>query len=1768
MERKPSALLVIVATIAVCGYVRGENVLKAPVVALDCLQGGPSKAFVRASWDLPLLGFAFGLRVPAQYGSVVSADIEETVLQTLHDDTPTGGPDFFQVEIDPQGGTGVTVVAVFTVESPGLEYLDVLGGLREIVRLQIQPAGEAPTGTNGTLAFTDSLGSPAVETGLSLFPGNWVVPALQDGAISAVRPRLFDDKNDNGNFEHDANPDVSEDVQVVMSEATFALTLQVDAPADRTQTLTPTITGLPPEAHASYAPEPPWELRPGESREITVTLALPPCPTTIVHQLRAAFVGTNCLSNVFTVQCVPMGTVENVWPPPGNSAEAPVVFSEDCAHFEWDSEGPVQSTLAYRANGVDTWSTQDVSFGTEHALDLCNLASETTYEWQIRVPPAWHSKSGFFRMAPGVRFARASYSFNVNRDYDQRVFVDVVNDLDAPAAVRTRILRQSSPDLIVGFVGPGSADDVKTVAAKATGRIELAIHGQDAPAGTYTLAAELVTEGDVARTALAEIRVLISRPNVDFEVTRAGQDAGTLANVIQVKNNGDPITDLAVVLEGDGMENVSVAPSVNHGYLRHGETMTIRAYPKLGTGIDPTAYAGAVKCTGLGSNRTCPFACAIPDGEVLQNPAVKNPLYCVGTGPWDWYCTNKPRIQVPLTFPAGVHIQGTHDANLVVTIQPAAGWHVYPHTVLLYVNGTDEAHRVGAIVNTIPRGRYVFSFDPSLLHIDPERAVTNTVYLHSFHNQGHYVLTTNVELCVCVDEVSGFVYAPAGDAAEAENRLLTLEGLHRSYDGLSVEILAPTQNDTFVQGQEFEIRAVVRNGGRPAPGVAVVAHVGDADTVISLYDNPTHGGDPASGLYANKAKVTKAAPQLTITVIAQSCGDLYKAEVTCGGVEAHPCDSLVVAMNAYPFYEKCCEHGAGCEPYDDDCPDQSAKPFTVAELDRAVCSSEGDAWVVAGMYPAACTLFAGDSLTCGVDANTWCEGAGAGGGNDLALEFRLGEFLPDEWCGVISGWLEGQARVRGAIAHASTLQCPNGADPSVLTRIELAASAKGLPVQEIMAGADMRIRYDRASGQLVYEAPTQLDGGVTLPLPEASFQQEVELIPGLVGTLALTLNGTLQLRAALKTDGSTAPDAVAGGPLVDLDLDGEANVEFPEWMLFPPTVNLEVEDGSGGLLVAEVGLSRRDFGNADFLRTPYFTDFGDRHGVVYSGLRADQPFVFVRLQADAHVTGTIEWLGMETPIDLDVGFNKACHFGNVTVETGGAGDALMAIGGERRKTSARAGVVPPSGKLFCGVEGTANARYHVTISIPVVYHDVRLMPDGEHAAFVADRVTVPLAAKQTSVGQRDWWLLDADAIASDVEARLKGGAALVDAKRAAIGVLDLDKDGVADIVDPSLHPARTPALLEPVGAVPASGKLGRAHETRVILRSPDGPCAGRQVTLASAGDCSIAAPSQTTDGEGNAVFVFTPNAVGALSLTAEFAGDATYAPCGLAWTTDVRKVLEILEPASMSCVHGIVPICIAPVVDPSRTALVLKIDGEEVAAAAGFPETCCSWDTRRFDHGTTHEIQVIATAGNGESSRATAYVTVDNAAVRFKSPTNDDGVRGVVPVCVEPGVGAALTLMIDGAEMPSAAIVDGCYQWDTTGLGVGSMHKLEVAARGCSGFESSASVSVQVIDQAPFRRGMVNDDGAVNIADAICLLDYLFGAETKPCKHSVEKCLNALDCNDDDKVDIADAIKLLGHLFGHTGDLPVPFGQCGADPTSGKLKCERFAPCGMPRAPE
>jgi hypothetical protein len=89
-----------------------------------------------------------------------------------------------------------------------------------------------------------------------------------------------------------------------------------------------------------------------------------------------------------------------------------------------------------------------------------------------------------------------------------------------------------------------------------------------------------------------------------------------------------------------------------------------------------------------------------------------------------------------------------------------------------------------------------------------------------------------------------------------------------------------------------------------------------------------------------------------------------------------------------------------------------------------------------------------------------------------------------------------------------------------------------------------------------------------------------------------------------------------------------------------------------------------------------------------------------------------------------------------------------------------------------------------------------------------------------------------------------------------------------------------------------------------------------------------------------------------------------------------------------------------------------------------------------------------------------------------------------------------------------------------------------------------------------FVRGACNQDGVVDISDAVCLLSWLFTDGVAP------GCITAVNTNGDGAVDISDAVWLLAYLF-VGGPAPFePYLTCapGPLPSDTELGCETPPP--------
>ncbi len=107
--------------------------------------------------------------------------------------------------------------------------------------------------------------------------------------------------------------------------------------------------------------------------------------------------------------------------------------------------------------------------------------------------------------------------------------------------------------------------------------------------------------------------------------------------------------------------------------------------------------------------------------------------------------------------------------------------------------------------------------------------------------------------------------------------------------------------------------------------------------------------------------------------------------------------------------------------------------------------------------------------------------------------------------------------------------------------------------------------------------------------------------------------------------------------------------------------------------------------------------------------------------------------------------------------------------------------------------------------------------------------------------------------------------------------------------------------------------------------------------------------------------------------------------------------------------------------------------------------------------------------------------------------------------------------------------------------------------------QEGATIGEPIVNE-PFIRGDTNQDGIINVADAVVIAKAVFGLGSK--LQLVQNCMDSADANDDEAMDTTDALYILRYLF--EGDTPIPPPNvCGNDPTpeAGGLDCPDYPPC-------
>ena len=428
----------------------------------------------------------------------------------------------------------------------------------------------------------------------------------------------------------------------------------------------------------------------------------------------------------------------------------------------WYTTTRANITVMLRRNDSDQWIRIDMGYTGPGAARIDNLEENATYVLVINASNTYGSYTTppvFFRVKRTVAFTTHTLNITVERDYNQVFNITIKNyDPYNRHSVYAAII-YSDNDIVVNFVGTGSIDETLTLEPGETRVLHLAIHAADASRTSYKLIALLVNL-DTNTSDYMEINVAVKMPVFNITIEYLGTAPYTLVQTYRITNNGDTITDLAARLEGNISRYAYIYPSVNHARLEKGESMIIHVVPDLWSMPNATVtitgsleiysvgLAGANKVAALSYAKSIDIAVSIPEGYHIYTVPFTT-ITTIGRAN-DWYCTNRPNVDVPIPIsldPGGD--TGIH-AYLMITFSPQYDrWEVRPHDGRIYLND----RLVYSWHNTIPEGTVVIDVTDILrqdLVFNPTGHPSQVmVSIRTQHmNGGHYVVSTSFQLII------------------------------------------------------------------------------------------------------------------------------------------------------------------------------------------------------------------------------------------------------------------------------------------------------------------------------------------------------------------------------------------------------------------------------------------------------------------------------------------------------------------------------------------------------------------------------------------------------------------------------------------------------------------------------------------------------------------------------------------------------------------------------------------------------------------------------------------------------------------------------------------------------------------------------------------------------------------------------------------------------------------------------------------------------------
>jgi len=530
--------------------------------------------------------------------------------------------------------------------------------------------------------------------------------------------------------------------------------------------------------------------------------------------------------------------------------------------------GPAQ--VRYRLVGSNEWHVATGESGHNRMVALRDLEAGKRYEFQ----PIGGAEPGPIRTVTrvkGLAFSAAKFGGLIQRDYDQKLPIAVRNHGERPLIVRLECGKPPEQShLLVGFVGEGSEGAPFELKPGEQREFWLGMSAQDVNQPQVKFPIRLVST-DGALSDEAEVEVQVKLPVVNLAWQDLGAAPNGLAHRFRLLNQGDPLTDLALVAD----PGLVVDPVMSHGFLQAGQSLDVTVKPKLHDGFQ--SIEGKVIARAVGKESSQPVKFALPPGQRVFHVALVPGMdlsapeataderaaverwksvaqldpdtvnWAAKENPQDTDGDGKPdrwQVMDEKTNVLWVGDDTNGDGQIDFVHADPGGTGVFAFSAFKTANGWErtnlveawlelnfklpwarsayEKHDVDVVFNdriigqlrdVIPEGNHTFRIPPDILRFGADgRPAGNSIQMQTRHLRGgHYVVGNDFRILTRMIGSHEWVVAESPEKARAqfkEMKGLTLDAPDYSVSSAEIQL-----SGELVKGREIIVSAPIRNVG-------------------------------------------------------------------------------------------------------------------------------------------------------------------------------------------------------------------------------------------------------------------------------------------------------------------------------------------------------------------------------------------------------------------------------------------------------------------------------------------------------------------------------------------------------------------------------------------------------------------------------------------------------------------------------------------------------------------------------------------------------------------------------------------------------------------------------------------------------------------------------------------------------------------------------------------------------------------------------------------